>query len=451
MNALAGRWTLPRGEAWLTPEFGQRLLFGILLVMYFPQGDQYLARNLGLMPIPPTIFLLVLAAPLLALVAWREVRHRHQVSPLLVALWRSRWGWAPVALLAVCSLVWSLHPDAFWQGGPRHIFLLSYDLGVLLILLAVSTLPAVRESWRTWLLLAFALLLFTTLWDVLQPGTFSKQMGRAAGLAANANTTAALLVAACAGLIQPHRLRRRDWLLLAAAGLGVLATLSRGGVVLWAVLVGCYLGINLLTLRRRPAYLHARRLVPAAVVICLVFTAAFVLAREGVGMFERPTARARVAMFTGDTSWLSSEEGRLRLLAQAWEQVSDSPILGHGTGASYRTGRGSHNMYLDVWVQWGLVGLGAYLAFLFGSTWYFARRRFLPGLLLMPVIFFWGLLQHGLLDERGLVMLYGLLLGISALERPSEDPGIGFATAASDPSTGSSTASPTDAPTAART
>jgi O-antigen ligase len=155
-------------------------------------------------------------------------------------------------------------------------------------------------------------------------------------------------------------------------------------------------------------------------VIILIFTAALVLAREGVGMFERPTARARIAMFTGDTSWLSSEEGRLRLLAQAWEQVSEAPILGHGTGASYRTGRGSHNMYLDVWVQWGLPGLGAYLAFLLGSTWYFARRRFLPGLLLMPVIFFWGLLQHGLLDERGLVMLYGLLLGISALERASE-------------------------------
>lgn len=411
----ASRLAAASSEAggWWSSAVAQRLLFALLLVLFYPQADQYLARTVGL-PLPPTLLFFVLAAPLLAAVAWREATLRRRASPLLAALARGVAGWGPLAVLAVISLLWALHPGAFWQGGLRYIFLPTYDVAVLLSLLAVGTLPAVRGSWRRWLTLAFLALFLTTLWDVLAPGTFSKQMGRAAGLAGNANASAALLVASCAALLEPAALRRRDGLLLAATAVGVLATLSRSGVVLLALLVAGYLLALAVALRQRPARSALRRLAPMVLSIALALGAALVLAQEGVGMFERPTARARIGMLTGERSVMSSDEGRFVLLRRGWEQVSSAPIVGHGTGASYRGGRGSHNVYLDLWAQFGLAGLLAYLAFLAGGTWVFARRRFVPGLLLMPVIVFWGLFQHGLLDERGLMMLYGLLLAVSA-------------------------------------
>lgn len=397
---------------WISAPVALRLCFALLFFVFYPQGDQYLARTTGL-PLPPTVLFFVVASPLLAVVIWREVRLRRQGSPLLALLSRSFPAWIPFVALTFLSLAWALHPDAFWAGGPRHIFLLAYDCAIFFTLLAVGTLPAIRDSWRTWVGLTFAALLFTTLWDVLQPGTFSQQMGRAAGLAQNANFSAALLVTACAGLMRPRRLRRRDWILLAVTAVGVLATLSRGGTVLLGVLLVAYLASSVLSLRpslRRSAVL---RLLPVVIAAALILAAAIGAARQGIGMFERPTARARVGILTGDESLLSGDEGRIKLLEQAWEQVVQAPILGHGTGASYRSGRGFHNMYMDVWVQFGIAGLLAYLALLAGGALYFVRQRFLPGLLLMPVFFVWGFLQHGLLDERGLVMLYGLLVAVA--------------------------------------
>ncbi|MCB1055664.1 MAG: O-antigen ligase family protein, partial [Acidobacteria bacterium] len=394
---------------WVSAPVALRLCFALLFLVFFPQGDQFLARTIGL-PMPPTLLFFVIAAPMLAVVIGRELRLRRQGSPLLALLWRSLPAWVPFVVLALLSLAWALHPDAFWEGGPKRIFLLTYDCSIFFTVLAIATLPAIRDSWRSWLGLSYAALLVTTLWDVLQPGTFSQQMGRAAGLAQNANFSAALLVAACAGLIRPRHLRRRDWILLALTAVGVLATLSRGGAVLFGVLLVAYLASAVLALGPSMRRSAVRRLFPVVIAAGLILAAAIGAAREGIGMFERPTARARIGILTGDEDLVSGDEGRLRLLAQAWEQVVEAPLVGHGTGASYASGRGFHNMYMDVWVQFGIAGLLAYLALLAGGAFYFLRQGFLPGLLLIPVMFVWGFLQHGLLDERGLVMLYGLLV-----------------------------------------
>ena len=73
-----------------------------------------------------------------------------------------------------------------------------------------------------------------------------------------------------------------------------------------------------------------------------------------------------------------------------------------------------HNLYLQQWVNNGLLGLVGYLAFLGISAASFLRRRFFPGLMLMLVAAVGSFFSHNVLDQRPFLILYGLLLGLSS-------------------------------------
>ncbi|MEM9294136.1 MAG: O-antigen ligase family protein [Acidobacteriota bacterium] len=401
------------------------LLFLIAFLLFYTNADIFL-RSRGWLPLPPTLLLPVLFLPLLVAVARRELEDPRRPSPLLTALWSSRWGLLPLAVIAALGLLFSLHPGAYWGEGAKYVLLPIYDLGVCLLGLAAGTLPPVRRRWRTVLGSALALLVITALWDVLQPGTFSKQMGRAAGLPANANMTAFAVVAAAAALLDPRRLRLGHGVVLGGVALALLATLSRGGALLFVVLLLTY-GVTHLVLRSRrttEAAVRAetatakrrRRWLVLALVVVLVVTVGGALwaAYQGVGMFDRPTARSRLGMLTGEQGWVSQDTGRFSLLQSVWMQIGEAPILGHGTGAGYGFARASHNFYLESWRQWGLGGLAASLALPLGLLFCFLSRRFWAGGQVALLLGLWALLHHGVLDDRGLMLLLGLLLAVSA-------------------------------------
>ena len=103
--------------------------------------------------------------------------------------------------------------------------------------------------------------------------------------------------------------------------------------------------------------------------------------REGVARQESPQ---------DGTAQCNSIGPRLVFWENTWQVIRQHPVLGAGTGdfpAEYETVRrvrtpnhwqnvdNPHNMYLMIWSQSGLVGLGVVLA-LFGALLLRARRRF---------------------------------------------------------------------------
>jgi O-antigen ligase len=71
---------------------------------------------------------------------------------------------------------------------------------------------------------------------------------------------------------------------------------------------------------------------------------------------------ARLLLFVqeGDSS------GRDKLLVSALKWISDSPIIGHGLGSVFFTlGIFSHNIFLDILIETGLLGLIVFLTFIF--------------------------------------------------------------------------------------
>jgi O-antigen ligase len=242
---------------------------------------------------------------------------------------------------------------------------------------------------------------------------FAEHMNRAAGLPEDANTAAFLAVLAAALLIEPRRGRRSDAAVLAAAGGVVLCTLSRGGLLLLALLL---LAVAMLPLLRGEGVLHRRTVKVAAAGAALLLLAAIgvlLLASFDLGMFGRATTQQRLELIAGG-SFVRPQEMRAGFLEQYFELVADAPILGHGTGYSYSLPQGPHNRYLFQWVNFGLLGLGVFLWWLVATYRMFRARGCDAGLLVMLLVAAYSLLNHGVLELRGLALALGLLAGLSA-------------------------------------
>ena len=104
---------------------------------------------------------------------------------------------------------------------------------------------------------------------------------------------------------------------------------------------------------------------------------------------------------------------RVVRLKIAIEAIRDSPLVGYGNRYGSGEGLGAHNMYLAVWVDFGLPGFLAYSALMAGGLWSCWRLRFWPGLFAMGVLASWSMFSHTVLEQRSLFVVVGLLLALA--------------------------------------
>ena len=100
----------------------------------------------------------------------------------------------------------------------------------------------------------------------------------------------------------------------------------------------------------------------------------------------------------------------------AWDTIRASPWAGYGTRFNIVKNIGAHNMFLAMWVDFGIVGALAYPVLLFFAFLGFYRRQFWPGVCLAVALAGAGLFSDNIFDWRPLFLLTGLLLGLSAGE-----------------------------------
>ncbi len=408
-----------------------------VLVLFFCVADQALGHA-GWLPASPTLLCLLLLSPFGIHLFISHCIDTRTPGPLSVIAANAT-VLGPLTLIAMCALALSILPGTHWDEGGKWVFLIPY--GVCIV--CVATLAGqhtITSAVLRWSILCSLILMAYSVWyDTEHPGTFAPITNRAAGFAGNANFAALVAVLLCAGglhfgdspcSLQNERpivrfynriaLLQRTWprsaivlsnsLLLIITFAIVCMTMSRSGIVNFSVLVALFLFYRLFRSDLSPKQqgLELLLLVGAtlAALSFLVLFSQISSSIQGNSRLIRLLNNQRVDDGSAGTRMDAVREG-LGLIEAA-------PLLGHGTGFARNMSELPHNIYIQQWVNNGLLGLLLYLGLIITAYLTFITRGSRNGVALIVIAALGGIFSHNILDQRPFLILLGLLLGNSA-------------------------------------
>ena len=381
-----------------------------LLAFFVAPLDNYFG-SIGLLPIRPTILFVAGFLPVLLVACLRWVRSGMRVgdpsdlvssnSHLLIAF----------SFTVVVAILWNIHPDVVSAGiEPSAVRL--YGLINVVAALALAGAGLRAADVRTVLLPALLVMLATMYADFLEPGTFSVDGYRAAGVAQNSNVAGFTVLLITAASLTYERVRVRDLILLAACGTAVAWTSSRAAILVFGVLV-LFWGQRSFALGTRKGRSRWLGVVTLGSAVALVgFGSYSVRMGDAYGWFASKR-QATILGADGPETLLWSAD-RVRCAQYSLDALPGHWVLGHGTGFTRTLVMGPHNLFLEQWVSNGLPGLLG-LCWLLGVGLLAATRRRSPvAQATMLMISLQCLFSHNLLDERAPLMILGLVMGVSA-------------------------------------
>jgi O-antigen ligase len=316
-----------------------------------------------------------------------------------------------LALEAVvaASFIAAFSRTAWLDVGPRYVLYPAYTATVIVFSMLLP-FPAHRREWFWWYIFAaFVVTVGSILTDVWHPGTFSIIPERAAGFARNPNGGGFLVVALCTTLLSFERVRPLDLFVLVATTGAVVATLSRGAMLLVAFVAVCYAAFVVRHAWRRGIGTVLKVVGGLGLLVGLTVGGTTVLI--GQRMFTSPGSR--VDMLLGREQAIGPRESRIELLQHSLDLARESPVFGYGSGFTARMPQGPHNMYVSRWLDDGLPGMLSYIGLLVTLALTFWKRRYIPGMVFTAVLVVEGFFSHNIFEERAFLILPGVLLTLS--------------------------------------
>ena len=195
--------------------------------------------------------------------------------------------------------------------------------------------------------------------------SYSQISGRPAGFLTQPNE-AIIMVCLMLGIVLT--LSEAFWLnaaMIAIAAVGVGITLSRSGMLVFTLMVLCYLAANLRRHFGKIVIIVAVS-VPAAIAGLAMLMQTASSRNFGTDKNAMDRVSAITGMFSGNTDKMESQE-RMKDLHDGWEAVIDSPLFGHGTGCASSHWQ-PHNQWVAIWLDIGVGGVILYAATLLALT-----------------------------------------------------------------------------------
>jgi O-antigen ligase len=325
----------------------------------------------------------------------------------------------PFLFLTVLALVYGFHPTAYPGENGELLFLPLYNFLILFLAVSAARVPGALAYHRRIFALSFFGLASAVFFDLFSLGEFSGVPGRAAGFAENPNIAAGLLIALAICSVDWTEQRLLDLPVWLVAGAGVFVTFSRAGIVLYAFALGAYLVLCVL-----PRIGAVLKMTVLTGLLFLLIGISFPQISEFFGrneMLAEYTAQQRLAEFSelaeGDFDTVS-DDTRVQLVRKHMDLIDESPLLGYGTAFTLRDHLGPHNLYLNQWVNNGILGLATLLVFLLSSFLYFQRHGDVKGMVFVGMFALMGFFSHTLLDSRAFLTMFGFLGALAYLRRP---------------------------------
>ncbi len=399
----------------------------LYFAIFLTRADGYLNLK-GYLPVPRSVLVAVLSMPLV-FYSWAFHHSKRDGEPgIIQVLYAARSIFVPFLLLIAWVLISTLMFHANWDQHGYFITLFVNDLFVFVLSLIIATPVAISRHWRLIVRFALFCMVASILIDLVRPGTFSPLTSRGAGFAVNANMGAFFTAILLAGSLEYGKFQR-NLLYLIPGGLAILATLSRGGAVLFALI----LVVLTICIGRKNNFMDLKMKAvwkSVAVAVCLIVAiyVAFQYGKDRSDFVGSLLSNNRVFQFAAGTLSGSRGEPRLKLLHEYFYLIGEKPLTGWGAGFSGTRALGPHNEYLLMWVNHGLVGLVVYLWFVAGTLLYFLSRRLLEGFVVAIAFAVEGLFSHTLFEQQPLIVLLALLVaatcsGGSRYRQPGIDAG----------------------------
>lgn len=386
-----------------------------IFCLFLSVADQHLGRR-GMLPLPATTLAVLTLLPLVGGVLLHAVLSMKTRRVLVWSLKQNAPAILAFGLVAFASLLFALHPTAYWKDDAKWIFLIVYAFIIFLFASIAALLSPIQKAFDWIVLAAIFLLGWSMAYELNHPGFFSTVVSRAAGFPGNSNFGALVMVLLCSAALryQGSRSRLFDAVVLGVGGFGVAITQSRSGLMNFVLLLVLYCKSSLFS--GRSVGREASRLLISVVVLACSFVVIFPMVTSGAAMFSMYNTRFANLLSSKQIDDGSSES-RLAAAADAIRRINASPIIGHGTGHTRTMDELPHNIYLNQWVNNGLLGLTTYIGLLATSYYLFWRRNFQKGKSFICCTALGGLFSHNILDQRPFLLLLGTLITLSLVSR----------------------------------
>ncbi len=259
-------------------------------------------------------------------------------------------------------------------------------------------------------------------YDFLNPGQIVpldhplSNPGRAGGLYVNANTAGfALIVGTILTVtLLPARFRAMQ---IAITTASVLITFSRGALLVWVVVLTAIAFQRIVTMRSLVVS-HI-----ALVIVGSIFGATI----SAVQIDQSSVNNLLARLDWLSNPWLIQDDSgleRAEVLRLGWVYFLDSPAFGHALGITrvWEDRGGTHNMYLELLVQFGALG-PLLLAWLFyGVAYKTTAISKKINIALVMAFALWGLFSHNLLTDYAIPLAFALVSAMgNALRSPTRD------------------------------
>jgi O-antigen ligase len=404
----------------------------LLLAVFLPVADQALGHA-GLLPIGATALCLFSLAPFSIAVLLQPSGSRY-----IIHLIRSNLSSIfPFFAMAALALLLGAHPNAFWHENGKWIFLLPYGLIVTILACVMGRFWLSKSVLSIGSLISLSALLGSIIVDYFFPGTFAPLDTRAAGFSGNANYSALVAVCICASALsfQSTRVVSRtsktarpvslilrqqqsqlligdiviNTLLFLLAASCIILTMSRSGAIHLIALYTFFAGYRTH---------HSRRILLSALTYTVLIPSLIAIVSLClVKMSDKATLlqeNTRLIRFINHQQVDDgSASSRLQALLDSLRLIEQAPLIGHGTGYARTMPELPHNLYLQQWVNNGILGVLFYVGFLVSLFVTFSFRAYPAGQALTIVAITGSIFSHNLLDQRPFLILIGLALGYS--------------------------------------
>jgi O-antigen ligase len=251
-------------------------------------------------------------------------------------------------------------------------------------------------------------------YELLNPRVFTElNVGRPAGFYINPNAAGCALICGLIFSIDVIKKQYR-WLYLLVVFAGVMATFSRGAIIGW-ILCSLFLTISrTLSDRRRTVIVSMFSLV---LLLALVNPFKTISDYFGSGenasldIVERLEQLQNPATVEDD-----SARERKAVAGFAWIMFGERPFWGHGVASTQKwtvSEVSTHNIYLTHLADHGIVGLIILPGLICALIWQNRGQTKVQILCFAVFISLWGIFSHNVLEERYLLVIFGLLAALN--------------------------------------